>query len=350
MKTTLFIGTRKGLFLATTDDRTRWNIEGPFFKGWEVTAGERTPGGAYLAATTSYVYGPAIHRSPDLRTWSQFESSPSFQGGAARSLKQIWFVTASDHAWYAGVADAALFRSTDEGRSWDSVAGLSDHPTRSRWQPGAGGLCAHTLVIDPDDPRRMWCGISAVGVFRTEDAGETWEPKNEGVTCAAPDEEDVRIGYCVHALAVAPDDSNLIYRQDHKGMYRSLDGADTWERIQNGLPSTFGFPLAIDRGNGTLYCFPLESDEYRMPPEGRARVFRTVDRGESWNPLTSGLPQSHAYLTVLRRSMVADSQDPCGVYFGTTSGQVFISADGGESWNQLPANFPRIHCLEVFND
>ncbi len=350
MQTTLFIGTRKGLFLVSSRDREMWNIEGPFFKGWEVTAGSRTPGGSFVAATTSYVYGPALHVSQDLRAWRQLESGPAFEEGSGRSLSQIWFISSLEHAWYAGVADAALFVTTDEGRSWRSIRGLNEHPTRPSWQPGAGGLCAHCLLVDPRNANRMWCGISAVGVFRSEDGGETWEPKNEGVTCAAPDEIDPHIGYCVHALAAAPDDPDVIFRQDHKGMYRSRDGADSWERIEHGLPSSFGFPLAVDRNSGAVYAFPLESDEYRMPPGGRARVYRSADRGDSWTPVDRGLPQEHAYLTVLRRSMVADSRVPCGVYFGTTSGHVFYTVNGGEHWQRLPADFPRIHCLEVFTD
>lgn len=350
MTTTLFIGTRKGLFLATSPDRGRWDIEGPYFKGWEVTAGGRSPAGTFVAATTSYVYGPALHTSGDLRTWQQLEAGPVFAAGSGRSLNQIWFVTAFEGVWYVGVSEAALFVTEDEGKSWHPVEGLNDHATRSAWQPGAGGLCAHTLLVDPNDARRMWCGISAVGVFRTDDGGATWQPKNEGVTCAAPDEDHTGIGYCVHALAADPVNPNWIYRQDHKGMYRTRDGADTWEPIENGLPSGFGFPLAIDRRSGAVYAFPLESDEYRMPPDGRARVYRSSDRGESWRPLANGLPQDHAYLTVLRRSMVADSLEECGVYFGTTSGQVFFTRDEGEHWGRLPADFPRIHCLEVFVD
>ncbi|NNE46272.1 MAG: exo-alpha-sialidase [Rhodothermales bacterium] len=350
MNVRLFIGTRKGLFVASSSDRSTWTIAGPHFKGWEVTAGGRAPGGTYVAATTSFVYGPAIHTSVDLISWKQLENGPAFRPESGRSLKQIWFVRPLESVWYAGVSEAALFETRDEGKSWQPLDGLNEHPTRSSWQPGAGGLCAHSLLIDPKYSQRMWCGISAVGVFRTEDGGRTWTPRNRGVTCAVLDKEHSDIGYCVHSLAADPSDADHIYRQDHKGMYRSRDGADTWELIEEGLPSGFGFPLALDRRTGYVYAFPLESDEYRMPPAGSARVYRSTDRGESWQSLANGLPQSNAYMTVLRSSMVADSLDECGVYFGTTSGQVFYTRTAGKAWQRLPADFPRIHFLEVFAD
>jgi photosystem II stability/assembly factor-like uncharacterized protein len=346
----LFIGTRKGLWTAEFDASGPWRIAGPFFKGWKVTAVERLSTDDYLVATGSDVYGPALHRGSPQSGWIQLPEGPAFEPDAGRKLIQIWTLSCRGDVCYAGVAEAGLFRSDDQGSTWTSVSGLNDHPTRAGWIPGAGGLCAHTIMIDPADENRMWCEISAVGVFRTEDGGKTWLPRNSGITRVIPDEHHDDIGYCVHALAADPSDSSTIYRQDHTGMYRTTHRADTWTRIESGLPSGFGFPLVVDNATGNLFCFPQESDEYRISVGGRVRVYRSSDRGDSWHACTRGLPQEHAYMGVLRSSMAVDSCTPCGVYFGTTSGRVFASGDDGESWAELPCCLPRILCLEVFTD
>lgn len=345
---TLFVGTVKGAFVFRSADRRAWAIEGPVFKGWQVTAATRTGAGRYLAAIASPVYGPSIHSGGDLVTWKQVKQSPAWPEGGKRKMNQTWTISAAGDALYAGVDEAGLFRSADGGETWSPVEALNEHRTRGSWFPGAGGLCAHSVLHDPKYPRRLWCGISAVGVFRSDDAGGTWVSKNDGVPAVIEDKEHKDIGFCVHGLVPDPDDADTIWRQDHAGMFRTRDGGDSWERIQNGLSSRFGFPIALDRGTKALYAVPLESDEYRVPIEGKLRVFRSRNGGDAWEPLGKGLPQAHCYTGVLRGALVTDSLSPCGVYFGTTNGQVFASADAGETWEALPVSLPRVLCVAAF--
>ena len=245
---------------------------------------------------------------------------------------------------------AGLFASDDGGESWSPVEALNEHPTRSGWSPGAGGLCAHALLVDPSNTDRVWCGISAVGVFRTDDGGQTWHAKNKGIPVVLEDKKHKDIGFCVHGLAAEPDDANTIYRREHVGMFRSRDGGDNWQRIENGLPSWFGFPVAIDRRSRALFVHPMESDEYRMPTDGKFRMFRSRDGGDSWESLSKGLPQQRAYMGVLRGALDVDHLDPCGVYVGTTAGTVYVSNDAGDSWTELPCTLPRVLSVSVFND
>ena len=361
MGTLLIAGTEKGAFLLRGDPRSGapWTVEGPLFKGWKVTASARTRGGPWVLATASRGWGAALQRSTDLDGWTQVEHGPAWPAESGRRLDQIWTVLPGDgeRPWWAGVSEAGLFKSEDDGATWRGVEGLNEHPTRSAWVPGAGGLCAHALLVDPADPRRMWVGISAVGVFRSEDSGATWRALNRGVECVLPDEgraEPPEVGYCVHALAADPRDANRIWRREHRGMYRSDDGGDSWLRLEAGLPSTFGFPLVQDPGTGALYCVPLESDEYRMPAEGRLAVYRSVDGGEQWTEHTRGLPEEPFYGLVLRHAMTVDASGagggPAGVYFGTSAGTVHGSVDGGDSWWRLPGVFPRILTLAAYAD
>ncbi len=351
MNLTVLVGTLKGAFVfRSTAARGAWTIEGPLFKGWKVTAAERLPDGTFLAATASDVYGPALHRSRDLREWTQIERGPAWPEGGTRKLNQIWRLAAGHGRVFAGVDEAGLFVSEDGGDSWDPVEGLNEHETRSAWFPGAGGLCAHAILFDPEDEDRIWCGISAVGVFRSDDGGITWQPKNSGVRLIIEDQARKDIGFCVHGLAQHPGDARTIYRQDHAGMYLSRNGGDTWELAEHGLPSGFGFPIAVDRTSGRIFAIPLEADEFRMPPGGSLRVFRSADGGGSWQPLSSGLPQSHVYAGVLRGALATDSLDPCGVYFGTTSGTLHFSADGGDSWRTQPCVLPRVLCVSAFGE
>ena len=349
MSVSVIIGTEKGAFIARSDDRrSAWSIEGPLFKGWKVTASARSPSGKYFAATTSFVYGAAIQAGNDLRTWRQIEHGPAYPEGGDRKLNQIWTIECGPSRHYAGVDTAGLFSSDDDGETWQPVSGLNDHPSRRAWAPGAGGLAAHAVLVDPRNRDRVWCGISAVGVWRSDDGGATWTPRNDGVRCMLEDKEFPGIGYCVHGLAQDPDDANSIYRQDHSGMYLTRDGGDSWQRNENGLPSWFGFPIAADARTGTLFAFPMESDEYRMPVDGRFRVYRSGDRGASWEPLTRGLPEHPSYASVLRGAMAVDTLDPAGVYVGSTSGEVFVSADAGDSWRQLPCILPRILSVSAY--
>ncbi len=349
MRIQVFIGTRKGAFIASSHgDRKEWSLAGPIFKGWEVTAVDRLADGTWLVGTTSYVYGPAIHRSRDLDRWEQVVDGPAFSPDSGRTLKSIWTLTSGHGQVWAGVDEAALFRSSDQGRSWLPVPGLNDHPSRDGWQPGAGGLCAHAVLLDPEDEGQIWCGISAVGVFHSQDSGKSWTPANRGVTQIIESPGHPGIGYCVHGLAQDVSDPQRIWRQDHTGMYRSSDGGRDWERAEGGLPSGFGFPIARDPHSGRLFVVPLESDEYRLPLEGRLKVYVSDDDGETWEPREDGLPQTHHYHGVLRGGMAIDGLDPCGVYLGTTGGTVHLSSDGGESWLSPSWTLPRIHCVGAF--
>ncbi|MEE8143053.1 MAG: exo-alpha-sialidase [Planctomycetota bacterium] len=345
------VGTVKGAFVLRSDSgRKSWKIEGPIFKGWKVTAAAQDPQGNHIWATASDVYGAALQRSKDLENWQQIENGPKYPEGGERKLKEIWRVVCEGDTFYAGVDEAGLFRSADGGEKWEPVPALNDHPTRSAWFPGNGGLCALSVIIDPKNPQRLWCGISAVGVFRSDDGGASWSCKNDGVKVIIEDKEHKDIGYCVHALAHDPDDANRIWRQEHTGMYRTTDGADTWQAIENGLPSGFGFPIVIDRNTKDIYAVPLEKDEYRFPIEGKLKVYRSRNAGDSWEPLSKGLPQERFYAGVLRSAMAVDNGSPSGVYVGTTAGTVHVSNDGGESWQTLPCTLPRILCMSTFQE
>lgn len=348
METTLFVGTLKGAFLYRSDARReRWSVEGPLFPGWKVTALGRDLDGGWLAATASSVYGAAIHRSDDLREWRQVELGPRYAEESGWRLRQVWTFARAGSTLYAGVDDAGLFASTDGGDSWELVEGLTAHDTRAAWFPGFGGLCAHHVVSDPSDASRLWCGISAVGVFQSEDGGATWSVRNEGVTRVIEDEVHADIGACVHAIVADPDDPERIWRQDHRGMYRTANGGATWESIQEGLPSTFGFPLVMHAPTKALFCCPLESDEFRFPVDGALRVYRSTDAGDSWQSCGEGLPGAFAYTAVLRSAMATDGDDPGGVYLGTTGGAVYASRDLGERWTRLEGSLPRVLTVET---
>lgn len=347
MGVVLGIGTVKGAWFARSDDRRNWEIDGPHHKGWEVTTFGRAPGGDYLLATGSSWYGAAIHRSPDLIEWEQIVDGPSYEGKEDRKLEGVWTITSAGDRLLAGVAHAGLFSSDDDGASWQPVEALNEHASRKDWQPGFGGLALHRILVDPADSQRVWVGISAVGVFATEDGGESWELRNSGVDIAAPS-DDFDIGYCVHSIVSDPANADTIWRQDHRGVYRSGDGGRSWERIENGIPgSGFGFPIVRDATTGHLFLVPLEADENRLPVDGELRVYRSTDRGDSWHVSGSGLPDFPAFTGVLRDAMDVDGADVGGVYFGTTGGDVWASPDTGETWNRLPARFPRILSVKV---
>ncbi len=347
MSVTLLVGTMKGAFILRSDDRIRWDIEGPHFQGWKVTTATRSADGRYFAGTASDWFGPAIQVSDDLKEWTQVVDGPAFDPEEEIKMNQIWFIDARAEPYYAGVDEAGLFRSDDQGASWYGVPGLNGHPTRSGWHPGAGGLCAHAFLRDDANPDRLWCGISAVGVFVSTDADASWRPINRGISQIIPDEEHKEIGFCVHALAQDPANPNRIWQQNHRGMYMTTDSGEEWAEIQTGLPSTFGFPLEVDPHSGALFSFPLHSDEYRLPVDGACSVYRSQDSGASWHALTNGLPASDFYGGVLRGAMALDKLPTCGVYFGTTSGTVHSSKDLGESWHTLPVTFPRILTVQV---
>lgn len=350
MGVAVLVGTMKGAFVmrSTNASRTEWDLEGPYFKGWQVTAAGRAEDGRFIVGTSSHVYGATLHVSRDLATWDMIEHGPRYEADENRKLKEFWTLATTPLGIFAGVSEAGLFHATDPCGPWEQVRGLNDHVTRDAWQPGLGGLCAHVLLANPHNPRQLWCGVSAVGVFRSDDGGESWHPKNRGVTPAIEDKEHKDIGTCVHGLALSPRDAQTLYRQDHLGMFRSNDGAESWHENALGLPSNFGFAIKTDPNTGTLFCYPLESDHHRLPAGGKMRVYRSTDGGSSWHTAAQGLPQEDTYATVLRGAMDVDGLDPCGVYFGTTSGTVHASSNRGDSWQSMNYLFPRILCVEAF--
>lgn len=364
MSVVVVVGTRKGAAVYRSDDRLDWEMDGLLFKGWKVTAVTRDETGRWYLGLASENYATVIATSDDLVDWEQVESGPNYDGslpgnpmhnqlvglpGETRHLDQIWKLHAAHGAVYAGVSEAGLFRSTDRGQSWEPIARLNDHADRASWTPGFGGLCAHTILTDPGDADRIWCGISAVGAFRSDDGGGSWRPCNDGVLSGE--------GFCVHSMVQSPDDPDTIFRQDHLGVYRSRDAGDSWERIEDGLPEghaqqghvvSFGFPIVADPHTGAVYVVPMEGDDYRVPHGGALRVYRTTDGGDSWHALYDGLPQQGAFTNVLRGAIAVDGMDPGGIYFGTTSGEVYASADRGESWQRLPGSLPRVLCVGAF--
>lgn len=346
MAVTVGIGTTKGAFFLHSKDRRTWTVDEPQFVGWKVTAFGKTPSGEYLLCTGSNWYGAAIHRSTELTEWTQIVEGPSYGESEDRKLTQIWTLTTAGSTIWAGVDTAGLFRSDDDGATWKPIPGLNDHATREGWEPGLGGLAAHRVLVDPTNADRLWCAISAVGVFRSENGGETWAPKNQGVTAASESADYPGIGHCVHCIVGDPENPDTLWRQDHKGVYMTTNAGDTWEQIEEGLPANFGFPVVRDNATGALFIVPLQSDEVRLPPSGQLRVFRSTDRGTSWHNSGDGLPET-SYAVSLRGAMDADQLEPGGVIFGTTGGSVHASADVGETWTTLPFTFPRILAVKV---
>ncbi len=337
--TTIAVGTEKGGYLLRTEEES-WHITGPLFAGWKVTAWGTTPVGTTLAALASNWFGASIHRSHNLEDWEQVENGPSYPADSGRKLNQIWTFSASGDRILAGVDEAGLFESNDDGTTWNAVDGLNEHPSRPSWSPGLGGLCAHHVVTAGE---RLWVGISAVGVFRSDDGGATFGRYDAGVPTVVVDESEA--GYCVHSIVNDPTDPDRMWRQDHLGVFRSTDGGGSWNRIEQGLPSSFGFPMVRDHASGRLFIVPLQSDENRLPVDGLFRVYSSDDDGESWHVSGNGWPESAAYTAVLRGAMAADQKG--GVYAGTTSGSIWATADAGDHWAELPFVLPRILTVAV---
>jgi BNR/Asp-box repeat len=347
----LLIGTRKGAFLLNGDaGRQTWSVRGPLCEGWPLHDLSIEPNtGAILAGGGNEWYGPAVWRSDDGgETWSHSSEGLTY-GDDGPKLKTVWNVTATKDAIYAGVEPAGLFKSTDGGATWQHVEGLTNHPTRSEWQPGNGGLCLHSIVPHPTDPQRLWVGISAVGAFETQDGGATWELRNKGVRADFYPDKYPEFGQCVHKLVMAADGGEHLYQQNHCGVYRTSNGGVQWEEITTGLPSQFGFPMgAHPRDPKTVWTIPLNGDDRgRYMPDASAAVWRTHDGGDSWIRSGDGLPQEDAYLGVLREAMAVDRLDPVGVYFGTSNGQVFASADEGRTWSLAAENLPAVWSVEA---
>ncbi|MFA1556028.1 WD40/YVTN/BNR-like repeat-containing protein [Actinomadura chokoriensis] len=362
----VLVGTRKGAFVLTADGaRKEWTVSGPHFGGWEIyhlAGSPADPARLYASQSTGW-FGQLIQRSDDGgATWRPVGNDFAYEGvpgthqwydGTPKpwEFKRVWHLEASPDdpdTVHAGVEDAALFRTDDGGASWQELPGLREHGSGPSWQPGAGGMCLHTIVRDPVDPARMYVAISAAGVFRTDDAGKTWKPINRGLRSEGIPDPDAEVGHCVHRIAMHPSRPEVLFMQKHWDVMRSDDAGETWHEISGDLPSDFGFPIAVHAHEpDTVYVVPIKSDSEHYPPEGRLRVYRSRTGGNEWEPLTAGLPQNHCYVNVLRDAMAVDSLDSCGVYFGTTGGQVYASADAGDTWAPIVRDLPAVLSVEV---
>lgn len=362
----VLVGTKKGAFILTADGtRQKWTIEGPHFGGWEMyhLKGSPVDLDRIWASQSTGWHGQVVQRSDDGgATWNPVGNDFVYEGepgthqwydGTPHPWKfaRVWhFEPSRDDAdtVYTGVEDAALFRSTDAGATWQELAGLRTHPSGPGWMPGAGGMCLHTILLDPADPQRIFVAISAAGVFRTLDGGATWHPVNRGLQSEFLPEPDAEVGHCVHCIAQHPERPDTLFMQKHWDVMRSDDGGESWQEVSGNLPSDFGFPIQIHSHDPeTVYVVPIKSDREHYPPDGRLRVYRSRTGGNEWEPLTKGLPQSDCYVNILRDAMTADALDPCGIYFGTTGGQVYGSADGGDSWSAIASNLPAVLSVEV---
>jgi photosystem II stability/assembly factor-like uncharacterized protein len=362
----VLVGTRKGAFVLTADGSRRdWDVEGPFFGGWEiyhVAGSPADPDRLYASQSTSW-FGQIVQRSDDGgRSWNPVGNEFKYEGVTGThqwydgtphpwEFARVWHLEPArddpDTVW-AGVEDAALFRSDDGGTTWRELAGLRGQGSGASWQPGAGGMCLHTILVDPNDAARMFVAISAAGVFRTDDGGKSWQPANRGLHSEQIPDPDAEVGHCVHRLAMHPARPNVLFMQKHWDVMRSDDAGDSWHEVSGDLPTDFGFAIDVHAHEpDTVYIVPITSDAEHYPPDGALRVYRTRTGGGEWEPMTKGLPQSNCYVNVLRDAMAVDDLDSCGVYFGTTGGQVYASADAGENWTPIVRDFPAVLSVEV---
>jgi photosystem II stability/assembly factor-like uncharacterized protein len=362
----VLVGTRKGAFILTSDGkRDLWEVSDPHFAGWEIyhLKGSPVDPDRLFASQTSGWFGQMIQRSDDGgETWESVGKEFNYEGVPGThqwydgtqhpwEFKRVWHLEpspADPDTVYAGVEDAALFKTTDGGRTWQELPGVRGAKGHL-WQPGAGGMGLHTIILDPNRPERIFIAISAAGVFRTDDAGQTWRPTNRGLKSPyeIPDPE-AEVGHCVHRIAMHPSRPEVLFMQKHWDVMRSDDSGESWREISGNLPSDFGFPIDVHANEPeTVYVVPIKSDSEHFPPEGKLRVYRSRAGGNEWEALTNGLPQRNCYVNVLRDAMATDSLDPCGVYFGTTGGQVYASADGGDTWNPIVRDLPAVLSVEV---
>ncbi len=362
----LLVGTAKGAFVAEADeDRRDWDVQGPFFGGWQVMhvqASPVDPDRIYASVWTDW-HGQVMHRSDDGgRNWNPVGNDLAYATDPGThkwydgtdvpwAFKRVWHLRPCYEevdTLFAGVEDAGLFRSKDAGETWTELTGLREQPTAHDWNPGAGGLCLHTILIDPNDSSRMYAAISAAGAFRSEDGGETWALATKGLSSGHLPTEEAEAGHCVHKLAIHPSNPDTIFMQKHWDVCRSDDAGRTWREVSGDLPSDFGFPVAVHAHEPeTVYVVPITSDAEHYPPDGALRVARSRSGGEKWELLTEGLPQEHCHTNVLRDAFAVDSLDTCGLYFGTTGGHLYGSRDEGDSWSPIVEHLPRIHSVEV---
>lgn len=386
----VLVGTRKGAFILSSDGkREKWDVNGPLFGGWEVYHMKGSPmdPNRIYASQTSGWFGQIIQRSDDGgKTWHQpgtpagqpattpegmpvaesnkFAYDTSSETGKPLTTHQ-WY-DGTQHPWefkrvwhvepsltdpdlvYAGVEDAAIFRSTDGGKNWLELSGLRGHGTGPQWSPGAGGMGLHTILLDPQHPGRIYIAISAAGAFRTDDGGETWRPINRGLRSQYIPDPNAEVGHCVHRIAFHPSRPDVLFMQKHWDVMRSDNGGDEWYEVSGNLPTDFGFPIDVHAHEpDTVYVVPITSDSLHYPPDGKLRVYRSRTGGNEWEPLTRGLPQENCYVNILRDAMAVDALDSCGIYFGTTGGQVYVSPDGGDSWRAIVHDLPAVVSVEV---
>jgi photosystem II stability/assembly factor-like uncharacterized protein len=365
-KVRLLVGTRKGAFILTSDGkRERWDVNGPQFAGWEIyhlKGSPSDPERLYASQSTGW-FGQLVQRSNDGgKTWDAVGNKFSYEGVPGThqwydgtphpwEFKRVWHLEPSltdPDTVYAGVEDAALFRSSDGGRSWHELDGLRGHGSGPHWQPGAGGMCLHTILLDPSDTERIFIAISAAGAFRTDDGGKTWKPINRGLRSEGIPNPEAEVGHCVHRIAMHKARPNTLFMQKHWDVMRSDDAGESWREVSGNLPTDFGFPLDVHSHEPeTIYVLPIKSDSEHYPLDGQLRVFRSRTGGDEWEALTKGLPQKNCYVNVLRDAMAVDSLDYCGVYFGTTGGQVYGSFDAGDSWTTIVRDLPAVLSVEV---
>jgi photosystem II stability/assembly factor-like uncharacterized protein len=362
----VLVGTRKGAFILTSDGkRENWDVAGPHFGGWEMyhVKGSPVDPNRLYASQCSGWFGQLIQRSDDGgKTWEPVDNKFVYDGVPGThqwydgtphpwEFKRVWHLEPSlgdPDAVYAGVEDAAIFRTTDGGKSWHELPGLRGHGSGSKWQPGAGGMGLHTIVLDPVNPGRIFIAISAAGVFRTDDAGMTWRPVNKGLKSQYIPDPNAEVGFCVHRIAMHRSRPKVLFMQLHWDVMRSDDAGETWHEVSGNLPTDFGFPIDVHAHEpDTVYVVPIKSDSEHYPPDAKLRVYRSHTGGNDWEPLTNGLPQRDCYVNVLREAMAVDALDKCGIYFGTTGGQVYCSADSGDRWAPIVRDLPAVLSVEV---
>jgi hypothetical protein len=362
----VLVGTRKGAFVLTADGkRDKWDVNGPFFAGWEMyhlNGSPADPNRLYASQSTGW-FGQLIQRSDDGgNTWEPvgnqftYATEPGthlWYDGTPRpwEFKRVWHLEPSlddPDTVYAGIEDAALFRTTDGGQTWHELPALRTHESAPRWAPGAGGMCLHTIMLDRSNPQRMFIAISAAGAFRSEDLGQSWKPINRGLRSEQIPDPAAEVGHCVHRLAMHPSKPGVLFMQKHWDVMRSDDAGDNWHEVSGNLPTDFGFTIDVHAHEPeTIYVVPIKSDSEHFPMDGKLRVYRSRSGGNEWQELNKGLPQSDCYVNVLRDAMAVDSLDSCGVYFGTTGGQVYASADAGDSWAPIVRDLPPVLSVEV---